>query len=40
MTDEYIKPTGKKSRQGLGRRTKYGIKTSKKYYKKKKRGQG
>ena len=40
MTDEYIKPTGKKTRQGLGGRTKYGNKKSKKYYKKRRRGQG
>lgn len=30
----------KKTRQGRGKRTKYGNKMSKKYYKKKKRGQG
>ena len=30
----------KKSRQGLGRGTKWGNKNSKKYYKKKPRGQG
>ena len=30
----------KKTRQGHGKRTKYGNKLSKKYYKKRKRGQG
>ena len=30
----------KKTRQGLGKNTKYGSKTSKKHYKKKSRGQG
>tara|TARA_B100000965_G_scaffold406007_1_gene442411 strand:+ start:391 stop:522 length:132 start_codon:yes stop_codon:yes gene_type:complete len=30
----------KKTRQGQSKRTKYGTKISKKYYKKKKRGQG
>ena len=31
---------GKKTRQGTGRNTKYGNMVSKKYYKKKPRGQG
>tara|TARA_Y100000004_G_C8672323_1_gene309788 strand:- start:176 stop:313 length:138 start_codon:yes stop_codon:yes gene_type:complete len=39
-TKEVIKPTKKKTRQGHGKRTKYGNKLSKKYYKKRKRGQG
>ena len=30
----------KKTRQGMSNNTKYGTKTSKKYYKKRKRGQG
>ena len=37
---EARKPTKKKTRQGRGKRTKYGNKLSKKYYKKRKRGQG
>tara|TARA_R100000655_G_scaffold109980_1_gene166773 strand:- start:3636 stop:3770 length:135 start_codon:yes stop_codon:yes gene_type:complete len=31
---------GKKTRQGTGRNSKFGIKGSKKYYRKKPRGQG
>lgn len=38
--DEYIKQKDKKTRQGSGRNTKYGNKVSKRYYKKKYRGQG
>ena len=37
---EKSKKNVKKTRQGLGRGTKWGNKTSKKYYKKKYRGQG
>jgi hypothetical protein len=40
IVDEYIKPKGKKTRQGMSKSTKYGNKVSKKYYKKKYRGQG
>ena len=41
MGDDYRKPLrGKRTRQGHGRNTKYGNKVSKKYYKKKSRGQG
>jgi hypothetical protein len=40
MMDDYTKPTGKKTRQGSSNNTKYGNKVSKKYYKKKYRGQG
>jgi hypothetical protein len=37
----YRKTNGaKKTRQGQGKNTKYGTKASKKYYKKKSRGQG
>ncbi len=40
-TDEYNPRKGeKKTRQGFGRGSKFGIKNSKKYYRKKKRGQG
>ena len=41
MSDDY-KPKGgiKKTRQGQGRGSKFGNKASKKYYRKKKRGQG
>ena len=38
--NEESKKNVKKTRQGLGRGTKWGNKTSKKYYKKKYRGQG
>jgi hypothetical protein len=38
--DDYNKPRGKKTRQGSSNNTKYGNKVSKKYYKKKYRGQG
>ena len=37
---EKSKKNVKKTRQGLGRGTKWGTKNSKKYYKKKYRGQG
>tara|TARA_R100000654_G_C2647307_1_gene122663 strand:+ start:484 stop:624 length:141 start_codon:yes stop_codon:yes gene_type:complete len=37
---EIRKSTKKKTRQGHGKRTKYGNKLSKKYYKKRKKGQG
>ena len=40
IVDEYTKPRGKKTRQGMSKSTKYGNKVSKKYYKKKYRGQG
>ena len=40
IMDEYIKQKDKKTRQGSGRNTKYGNKVSKRYYKKKYRGQG
>jgi len=41
INDEYKpKKNGKKTRQGEGRCSKFGIKGSKKYYRKKKRGQG
>jgi len=40
MLDEYTKPKGKKTRQGLSKYTKFGNKKSRKYYKKKYRGQG
>ena len=37
----FVRRNGKKkTRQGMSNRTKYGTKTSKKYYKKKYRGQG
>ena len=41
LTNDYS-PTkkGKKTRQGDGRSSKFGTKGSKKYYRKKKRGQG
>ena len=40
MEDDYRKPLrGKKTRQGHGKNTKYGNKVSKRYYKKKYRGQ-
>ncbi len=40
-TDEYSpRKNGKKTRQGQGRGSKFGLKGSKKYYRKKKRGQG
>tara|TARA_R110002051_G_scaffold321801_1_gene410469 strand:- start:111 stop:245 length:135 start_codon:yes stop_codon:yes gene_type:complete len=39
--NEHIAKKGeKKTRQGQGRGSKFGIKGSKKYYRKKKRGQG
>ena len=38
--DDYTKPNDKKTRQGHGRNSKYGNKVSKKYYRKKYRGQG
>ena len=37
--NNYRKPKPKKTRQGMGKRTKYGNKSSK-HYKKKSRGQG
>ena len=37
---EVRKPTKKKTRKGRGKRNKYCNKISKKYYKKRKRGQG
>ena len=40
IMDEYTKPKDKKTRQGASKNTKYGNKVSKKYYKKKYRGQG
>ena len=41
IVDEYIKkPRKKKTRQGMSKNTKLGNKRSKKYYKKKYRGQG
>ena len=40
IVDEYTKPRGKKTRQGMSKSTKHGNKVSKKYYKKKYRGQG
>jgi len=40
IVDEYTKPSGKKTRQGMSKNTKHGNKVSKKYYKKKYRGQG
>jgi len=40
IVDEYKKPKGKKVRQGSSKNTKYGNKVSKRYYKKKYRGQG
>ena len=41
IVDEYIKkPRRKKTRQGMSKNTKYGNKVSKKYYKKRYRGQG
>ncbi len=41
LSNEYNpKERGKKTRQGDGRGSKFGIKGSKKYYRKKKRGQG
>jgi len=41
INDEYKpKKSEKKTRQGQGRGSKFGIKGSKKYYRKKKRGQG
>ena len=40
IMDEYSKPRGKKTRQGSSKNTKHGNKVSKKYYKKKYRGQG
>jgi hypothetical protein len=40
IVDEYTKPKGKKTRQGMSKNTKYGNKVSKKYYKKRYRGQG
>jgi len=40
-TITFVRRNGKKkTRQGMSKRTKYGTKTSKKYYKKKYRGQG
>jgi hypothetical protein len=37
----FVKRNGKKkTRQGMSNNTKYGTKTSKKYYKKRSRGQG
>ena len=38
--DEYTKPKDKKTRQCASKNTKYGNKVSKKYYKKRYRGQG
>jgi hypothetical protein len=40
IVDEYQKPRGKKTRQGMSKNTKYGNKVSKKYYKKRYKGQG
>jgi hypothetical protein len=40
IMDDYTKSKGKKTRQGSSNNTKYGNKVSKKYYKKKYRGQG
>ena len=41
MNDEYRPRKGiKRTRQGDGRGTKFGNKSSKKYYRKRKRGQG
>ena len=40
IMDEYTKPKDKKTRQGSSKNTKYGNKVSKKYYKKRYRGQG
>jgi hypothetical protein len=39
MIDEYTKPKGKKTAQGMGRNTKFSHKRSKRYIKRK-RGQG
>jgi hypothetical protein len=40
-TIAFVKRNGKKkTRQGMSNNTKYGTKTSKKYYKKRSRGQG
>ena len=38
--DNYTKSKGKKTRQGSSNNTKYGNKVSKKYYKRKYKGQG
>ena len=40
VDDAPLKRMPKKTRQGQGRGSKFGIKGSKKYYRKKKRGQG
>lgn len=41
IVEDYTPRKGlKKTRQGLGRGSKFGMKNSKKYYVKKKRGQG
>jgi len=40
IDDSPLKRIPKKTRQGYGRGSKFGIKGSKKYYRKKKRGQG
>ena len=40
IDDAPLKQRMKKTRQGQGRGSKFGMKDSKKYYRKKKRGQG